>query len=83
MSGALSVTEELAGTLDAVILAALAQARRSGRSTTCPVCDGVMRRLVDAAAGVALAPDELACGECGSVLVDPPAEPVGQLRLVT
>ena len=83
MSNALSVTEALGGTLDAVILATLAQARRSGRSTTCPVCDGVMRRLVDASAGVALAPDELACGECASVLVDPPAEPVGQLRLVT
>jgi hypothetical protein len=83
MSNALSVTEALAGTLDAVILATLAQARRGGRSTTCPVCDGVMRRLVDASAGVAPAPDELTCGECGSVLVDPPTEPVGQLRLVT
>ena len=83
MSSALSVTEAPARTLDAVILATLVQARRSGRSTTCPVCGGVMRRLVDASAGVSLAPDELACGECSSVLVDPPAEPVGQLRLVT
>jgi hypothetical protein len=82
MSGALTVGEAFGPSLEDVILAALAGARRPARSAVCPVCGGTMRRLADASAG-SPAMDELVCGECGSALADAePQHALGQLRLV-
>jgi hypothetical protein len=82
MSGALTVGEAFGPSLDEVILAALAGARRPARSAVCPVCGGTMRRLADATAGQP-AMDELLCGECGSALAEAePQQSGGQLRLV-
>ncbi|MDX6535546.1 MAG: hypothetical protein QOF68_3290 [Gaiellales bacterium] len=82
MSGALTVGEAFGPSLEEVLLAALAGARRPARSAVCPVCGGTMRRLANATAGQP-AMDELLCGECGSALADAePQQPVGQLRLV-
>ena len=80
MSPALTVDEAYGPTLDEVILAALSRAARPARSAICPVCNGTMRRLADASAGVPVA-NSLVCGECGSSLEEGESPP-GQLRLV-
>jgi|1185.fasta_scaffold05265_3 hypothetical protein len=82
MTGALTVAEAFGPTLEETLLHALEQSRRPARTATCPVCHGTMRRLPSQGGDSSGAADELACGECDSVLVDLPAATAGQLRLV-
>lgn len=80
MSPIRTVDDAFGPTLDEVIVAALRRAARPARSAICPVCEGTMRRLGEAAAD-ALAAAPLICGECGSSIED--AEPAhAQLQLV-
>ena len=82
MSGALTVSEAVGPTLAELLVETLAHSRRPARTATCPVCNGTMRRLVDAAGGHSPALGELVCGECGSVLSESSQAAAGQLRLV-
>ncbi|HEY0387443.1 MAG TPA: hypothetical protein VGC71_03275 [Gaiellales bacterium] len=80
MSPVRTVDDAFGPTLDEVIVAALRRAARPARSAICPVCEGTMRRLGDAAGGMPPS-DPLVCGECGSTIED--AQPAhSQLRLV-